>query len=105
MSACSSVFERHGGRMIEIKSHTALRGIAALLVVMYHSRSALPPSLNPDQFTLFFAKGYLWVDCFFILSGFILCYVYDTQPAERPEQRNRFFLARFARIVYRKGFS
>jgi peptidoglycan/LPS O-acetylase OafA/YrhL len=84
--------------MVEIKSHTALRGIAALIVVMYHFRSTLPPSLNPDQFTQFFAKGYLWVDCFFILSGFILCYVYGTRPAETREQRERFFLARFARI-------
>jgi peptidoglycan/LPS O-acetylase OafA/YrhL len=84
--------------MREIKSHTALRGIAAVLVVIYHFRSTLTPALDLDSHTQLFARGYLWVDCFFILSGFILSYVYGTRPAESSEQRSRFFLARFARI-------
>jgi peptidoglycan/LPS O-acetylase OafA/YrhL len=79
----------------EIKSHTAIRGIASLLVVVYHFREVLPENLNPDRFTQFFARGYLWVDCFFMLSGFILCHVYG---ALHSFDRRQFFVARFARI-------
>lgn len=61
--------------MKEIKSLTALRGIAALAVVMQHFSSTAQrhsavsiPSLVPH--------GYLAVDFFFVLSGFIMCYTY-----------------------------
>ncbi|TYP83857.1 MULTISPECIES: acyltransferase family protein [Nitrosomonas] len=84
----------------EIRSHTALRGWAALMVVLVHFRSFLHPSIDPDEVTFFFAKGYLWVDFFFILSGFVLSYVYGI---ERPERRTfpevtHYLIARFARI-------
>jgi peptidoglycan/LPS O-acetylase OafA/YrhL len=82
----------------EIRTHTALRGIAALLVVIFHFRTILVPSTDLDAYTHFFAKGYLWVDCFFILSGFILCYVYGTRPSESRDDCNNFLWARFARI-------
>lgn len=35
---------------------------------------------------------------FFTLSGFILTYVYDTGPENRPIDKREFFIARFARI-------
>jgi peptidoglycan/LPS O-acetylase OafA/YrhL len=84
--------------MGEIRSHTALRGIAALLVVIYHYRSILKPVLDLDSHTSFFQKGYLWVDCFFMLSGFILSYVYGTRPGESRFECRRFLMARIARI-------
>lgn len=58
----------------EIKPLTSLRGIAAVLVLVYHLGiiGARPWPLDAH----FFARGYLWVDLFFILSGFILAYVY-----------------------------
>jgi peptidoglycan/LPS O-acetylase OafA/YrhL len=53
---------------------TGLRGIAALLVVTYHF---YPPSDNTtNPFSLFIGKGYLWVDLFFVLSGFLLALNY-----------------------------
>lgn len=55
-----------------------------------------------DSFTGFFAHGYLWVDFFFILSGFILSYVYKTRLTISTSINNdsvyKFYLARFARI-------
>lgn len=84
--------------MGEIKSHTALRGIAALLVVIFHYRAILAPTINIDDYTSFFAKGYLWVDCFFMLSGFILCHVYGTRPGHTRRESSEFFIARIARI-------
>lgn len=61
--------------MRELKSLTSLRGIAALAVVMQHFSSTAQlhskvpiPSLVPH--------GYLAVDFFFVLSGYIMCYTY-----------------------------
>lgn len=84
--------------MREIYSHTALRGIAAIIVVLVHYRIIIAPAFDIDRYTSFFAKGYLWVDCFFILSGFILCHVYGTRPGEGQRGLIDFLKARFARI-------
>ncbi|MCW2390187.1 peptidoglycan/LPS O-acetylase OafA/YrhL [Sphingobium sp. B11D3B] len=83
-----------------IQSHTALRGIAALLVVLYHLQFGADFRFSWEQSTPFFTKGYLWVDLFFILSGFVIAY--STQAETRhtfpwPEVK-RFWRARFARI-------
>jgi len=78
----------------EIRSHTGLRGVAALLVVGYHQQFGADYKLPFE--TGLFSRSYLMVDLFFILSGFVLSYVYN---AERPLADTRaFFRARFARI-------
>jgi peptidoglycan/LPS O-acetylase OafA/YrhL len=59
-----------------ITTLTPLRGIAALLVVAYHSNRGFAP-IAPITATSLFANGWLWVDFFFMLSGFILCYTYE----------------------------
>lgn len=84
----------------EIRSHTSLRGWAAIIVVLVHFRSFIHPSIDPDEMTSFLLKGYLWVDFFFILSGFVLSYIYRI---EHPERRTfgevtSYLIARFARI-------
>jgi peptidoglycan/LPS O-acetylase OafA/YrhL len=71
---------------------TTLRFIAAAAVVLNHSASnGILPATAFDPFLLFQAVSF-----FFVLSGFILAYVYpalDSWPA-----RGRFLLARFARV-------
>jgi len=54
---------------------TGIRGIAAWLVVFYHMRLSLQ-ALLPEWTIAALAKGYLAVDLFFILSGFVLWYNY-----------------------------
>src|SRR5690348_79706 len=55
-----------------LPSLTPLRGIAALYVVLFHlTRAGADPSVPG-----FFLRGYLGVDLFFILSGFVLAHVY-----------------------------
>ncbi len=78
----------------EIKSHTSLRGIAALLVVFHHYRSNLPSELSPDNYTQIFASSGSFVDFFFMLSGFVIAYVYTNRP---PDWLS-YFRSRFARI-------
>lgn len=56
----------------EIRSFTGLRGFAAVMVMLYHFGADLPPG----GMTTFILRGYLWVDLFFVLSGFVMAYNY-----------------------------
>lgn len=78
---------------------TPLRGIAALLVLIFHITCYLVPLTAPGQ-TELISMGWLWVDFFFILSGFILCHVYSDLFKEGVSRAGyrRFMLARFARV-------
>lgn len=60
----------------ELKPLTSLRFIAAFWVLLYHFKDHL--GLGMGQFGLV-ADGYLGVDLFFTLSGFILAHVYLSQ--------------------------
>ncbi|GAB4020462.1 acyltransferase family protein [Spirosoma koreense] len=82
-----------------LSSLTSLRGIAALLVIFLHIDGIAFPLL-PPQIPFFIRKGYLWVDFFFMLSGFIMVHVYGTTFSRdiRWPAFRRFMWARFARI-------
>ena len=76
---------------------TAMRGLAALWVMAFHIDVSLfyrdMGALLPRDQTGLLSKGYLWVDFFFILSGFIIAHVY-AEDLSVP----RYLRARFARI-------
>lgn len=77
---------------------TGLRGIAALLVVVYHF---CPSDALPEGgLRSFVSKGYLWVDLFFILSGFLMAMTYGKLFAGRWSLRTwlSFLWKRLARI-------
>lgn len=84
----------------EIRQLTALRGVAAILVVMYHFKKEFGTTINFDSYTQIFESGYLWVDFFFILSGFVMGLVYaDVLVWPVTTERYREFLTkRLARI-------
>ena len=83
-----------------IYTHTALRGIAAFCVVAYHLQFGAPHYLTIESATLFFKRGYLLVDLFFILSGFIISYTAESSGIASMRKRDiyRFYVIRFARI-------
>lgn len=88
------------GKQQELSALTSLRGIAALFVLSHHFLFVLLDKLPRIIPSHLFYKSYLWVDLFFILSGFVLAYVYQTRfesAVEKPTYR-RFIWARFARI-------
>ena len=58
--------------MRHLQSLTPLRGIAALTVLMFH----LARNSGDSSLPAFFLRGYLGVDLFFVLSGFVLTHVY-----------------------------
>lgn len=77
--------------MNEIKPLTSIRGLFALYVAIYH----IFPRTNA-----FLANGYLSVDLFFVLSGFIMSYVYSVKFSSNI-QINDYLLyikGRFARV-------
>ena len=78
---------------------TSLRGITALLVAVYHFEG-LMLRFVPQASSMFFAKCYLMVDIFFLMSGFIITHVYDPrfQQQVAAPQYKKFIIARFARI-------
>lgn len=77
---------------------TSLRGLAALLVVFFHIKHYMQ-SFSDQPWFWFVNNGFLAVDFFFLLSGFILAYTYHTRLAEFSVQKFFAFMAmRFARI-------
>jgi peptidoglycan/LPS O-acetylase OafA/YrhL len=88
----SAVAPRH------LDALTGIRGIAAWGVVLYHIRLSLTAIL-PEPVIAVFAKGYLAVDLFFILSGFVIWYNYTARIAQGGWAETRQFLwRRFARV-------
>ncbi|WP_242929070.1 acyltransferase family protein [Pontibacter vulgaris] len=88
-----------------ITSLTSLRGIAALWVMLFHLdviffyRDFGP--LIPHELTGIITKGYLWVDFFFLLSGFVISHVYGAtfaSSSDKVKLIKTFLWARFTRI-------
>jgi peptidoglycan/LPS O-acetylase OafA/YrhL len=70
----------------------SLRGVAAFALVLYHS--PFYQNGNPNSFV---ANSDLFVDFFFILSGFVMMYAYGDRIRDGFRFRNYFFL-RLGRI-------
>ena len=85
-----------GARREEVRGLTGLRGLAALMVAIYHIDSEL---IGPTPVGQLIGKGYLWVDLFFVLSGFVLAMNYGDFFAEGWSMRRwgKFLLRRAAR--------
>ncbi|KRB79718.1 acyltransferase [Sphingomonas sp. Root710] len=81
----------------ELRPLTSARGIAAWYVVLYHIRESA--SFLPVGVIDFFAKGYLAVDFFFVLSGFVIWLNYGALLREHRWRAVPHFLwRRLARI-------
>jgi len=80
----------------EILSLTGLRGVAALVIFFHHARHKLE-AVFPDTSFDFLIHGYLAVDVFFVLSGFVISYSYATRIGS-PAEFGHYLLRRFARL-------
>jgi peptidoglycan/LPS O-acetylase OafA/YrhL len=85
-----------------IKPLTSLRGIAALSVVVHHFAYYGLPNIGKvlSEYTAFFYNSYLWVDFFFMMSGFIMSHVYFSSFSSgiSSHKYGGYLLSRFARI-------
>jgi peptidoglycan/LPS O-acetylase OafA/YrhL len=59
-----------------ISSFEGARGLAAMLVALYHFNLFLPFGV---PFPAFISYGYLFVDMFFVLSGYVICSTYENR--------------------------
>lgn len=78
----------------DLKPLTSLRFFAAIWVAFFAFWPHMDAALTP----MVVAKGYLGVDLFFVLSGFILCHVYLERFGTRGFDYRAFLTARVARI-------
>ncbi|MEQ5052884.1 acyltransferase [Klebsiella michiganensis] len=81
----------------EIKSLTGLRGIAAVTVMFYHFN--LAHALTSHSATIM-GHGYLMVDLFFVLSGFVISMTYGEWFANSIDRKAflKYVFRRIARI-------
>jgi peptidoglycan/LPS O-acetylase OafA/YrhL len=77
-----------------IKPLTAVRFFAALWVVLFHYW----PKLAGAGESAFVSRGYLGVELFFVLSGFILCHVYLPAMEDERFKYGSVLWARIARV-------
>jgi peptidoglycan/LPS O-acetylase OafA/YrhL len=87
--------------MKDIRALTALRGVAALWVLLFHlelERSVFPGGLRE---ALAIGRGYVAVDLFFVLSGFVMALTYAESFRTRPfaVAYPDFLLRRVARVI------
>ncbi len=83
----------------EIRALAGARAIPPLLLVLYHYCEG-HHYRNFKPFDLIVGHGYLWVEFFFVLSGFILTYVYGARALEfwRGRTYRDFLAARLSRL-------
>src|ERR1035437_252958 len=81
----------------EIKSLTGVRGIAACSVMFYHLSHIRPFAQYNFRIV---SKGYLCVDLFFVLSGFVMALVYSKTFQHGCTKRDyrKFLFNRMARV-------
>lgn len=78
------------GRTQHFMALDGLRGVAALIVMIYHCRGWVSADAQ--------WHGYLAVDFFFLLSGFVIAHAYGARIAERRLSFSQFIAARVIRL-------
>lgn len=82
-----------------IQGLDGVRGIAAVWVMFYHFNDLLLPAAHLEELFPMLERGYLAVDLFFLLSGFVMAHAYGAALAINPADTWReFVVARFARL-------
>ncbi|MCF0075537.1 acyltransferase [Dyadobacter sp. CY261] len=86
-------------RLVSSHNLTALRGIAAIILVVFHCDIFLKPVFNHAN-SMLIANGWVWVDFFFVLSGFLLTHIYwnDFEKSISSRFYFRFLIRRIAKI-------
>jgi peptidoglycan/LPS O-acetylase OafA/YrhL len=82
----------------DIRSLTGVRGVAAVIIVVYHfGKFRLDPASSITVWAV--PHGYLAVDLFFMLSGFVIGYVHRDDFSEAALRNYKtFMIKRFARL-------
>jgi peptidoglycan/LPS O-acetylase OafA/YrhL len=87
----------HSTSTKKLKTIQVFRGVAAMLVVLAHADLIFNQNLNQDFLFKVFNFGGSGVDFFFVLSGFIILYVHQSDIGNKNKLK-LFFIKRFTRI-------
>lgn len=83
---------------MKLNQLAGLRGICAWWVVFFHSLKLMEDAI-PAPLARFLSNGYLAVDLFFLLSGFVIFLSYHASLTKNfPHSIGKFYWNRFARI-------
>lgn len=82
----------------KIEGIEAARGLAAVLVVLYHAARHVAQYSGELPFGNFSAFGHAGVDFFFVLSGFIIVFVHGRDIGQ-PSRAGRYLQRRLTRIL------
>lgn len=82
---------------MKLNSIQALRGFAALLVVFFHTAGGMEEYYGKHLVSQFFSCGYIGVDVFFVISGFIMMYVHE-KDLGNPSRWTNYIQKRLSRI-------
>jgi len=74
-----------------------LRGLAAFIIIFWHYPFFFGPKPFPSVFAPFYTNGQAAVDVFFVISGFILSYVYLSRISDASDAW-RYVVKRIARL-------
>ena len=87
-------------RSSQIGALTGVRGVAALWVAAYHGLNSLGPGVRlPSSLANLIQSGWLAVDLFFVLSGFVISYAHMNDFESLALKKNwAFWKLRLARI-------
>lgn len=77
---------------------TGFRFIAACMVFVYHNRKYWRADLHPEVLRLF-NEFHIGVALLYVLSGFLITYVYGAEPLRTGNSYLRYILLRCARIL------
>jgi exopolysaccharide production protein ExoZ len=81
----------------QLNSLQLYRGIASVLVVLHHANIILDRELQQDGSFKIFHFGWIGVDFFFVLSGFIIFYIHQSDLGQ-PRRFGSFIFKRFLRV-------
>ncbi len=81
----------------QLNSLQLYRGIASILVVFHHANLILEQNFSKDISFNWFHFGWVGVDFFFVISGFIIFYIHQSDIGQ-PQQFSTFIKKRFFRI-------
>jgi len=81
-----------------IEGIEAARGVAAVVVVLYHVSRHIDATLGLPMLRRLFQFGHAGVDLFFVISGFIIFYIHEDDIG-RPERLMRYATRRASRIL------
>lgn len=82
----------------EIEALTSLRFLIAFIVFLFHFRIHLGFSVGIKIIDKFIVNGAVFMSAFFVLSGYIMSYVYQNKDFSKKSELFSFYLKRFAKI-------